>query len=166
MTNKTHNTFHIVTVLSIIALSLCLWRSCTKPLPEPTIEIVYDTVYLHSVDTITVTKENIRYVEKKVTDTLYLHDTILFREQLVYEDSLSTIYVSGIEPSIDSVKHYIPRDTVLINTNTTITQIKKKNFGQYVGIGVGIGYGVSMTPKPQFSPYVGVSITYGFGYTW
>ena len=164
MSNKMHNIFHIVTVLAIIALSLCLWRSCTKPFLKPTIKIVSDTVYLHSVDTITVTKENIRYVEKKVTDTLYLHDTILFREQLVYEDSLSTIYVSGIEPSIDSIKHYIPRDTVLINTNTTITQTKKQKFGYGLHCGVGVGYGVIFGNQVRIEPYVGVNVSFGLNY--
>ena len=165
MTNKTHNIFHIVTVLAIIALSLCLWRSCTKPLPEPTIVTKTDTIREIKIDTQFVAKP--KYISRVVLDTVYVpKDTVLYVEQKTYSDSVATIWVSGVNPIIDSAKYTLPKEYITINTTTTNTIVKEKHWSQFVGIGVGTGYGVSMTPQPQFSPYVGVSITYGFGYTW
>jgi hypothetical protein len=73
-----------------------------------------DTLYLR--DTI-VQYEPIleeRVVLKKVpvpvTDTLRIHDTLyvyLEREQVVWQDSLSKVYASGIMPQVDSVHHFI-----------------------------------------------------------
>ena len=122
-----------------------------------------DTLYLR--DTI-VQYEPIleeRVVLKKVlvpvTDTLRIHDTLyvyLEREQVVWQDSLSRVYASGILPQIDSVRHYI---TERIVTEEVTIQVKKPCKW---GLGVHAGYGVQLGEQIRTAPYIGVGITYNF----
>ena len=120
-----------------------------------------DTLYLR--DTI-VQYEPIleeRVVLKKVpvpvTDTLRVHDTLyvyLDREQVVWQDSLSRVYASGILPQIDSVQHYI---TERIVTKEVTIHVKKPCRW---GVGVHAGYGVQLGDQVRFAPYVGVGVSY------
>ena len=120
-----------------------------------------DTLYLR--DTI-VQYEPIleeRVVLKKVpvpvTDTLRIHDTLyvyLDREQVVWQDSLSRVYASGILPQIDSVQHYI---TERIVTKEVTIHVKKPCRW---GVGVHAGYGVQLGDQVRFAPYVGVGVSY------
>ena len=123
---------------------------------------VADTLYVR--DTI-VEYEPIleeRVVLKKVlvpvTDTLWIRDTLyvyLEREQVVWQDSLSRVYASGISPQIDSVQHFIQEKVVTI----TIPVKKPCRWG----IGVQAGYGIPVGGRP--SPYLGVGVTYNL-LTW
>ena len=94
---------------------------------------------------------------------------MLYVEQVEYEDSLSKVWVSGIEPKLDSIWHFIPRDTVLINNETTITISEKKHWKQFVGVGLGVGAGAGYNPNTGkldvIVPEVSLNIVYGFGYT-
>lgn len=135
--------------------------------PETVIEFKTDTIYKHSIDTIKVDK--IVYKDKKVLDTIYVHDTVLVREQKVYEDSLSRIWISGIQPEIDSIQHFIPRDTVIVNNETTITKTVKKHWNWGVGLGAYVGAGAGYNPiNNSFgvqAPEVGVGLIIGVIYT-
>lgn len=120
-----------------------------------------DTLYLR--DTI-VQYEPIleeRVVLKKVpvpvTDTLRIHDTLyvyLEREQVVWQDSLSRVYASGILPQIDSVQHYI---TERIVTKEVTIHVKKPCRW---GVGVHAGYGVQLGDQVRTAPYIGVGVSY------
>lgn len=120
-----------------------------------------DTLYLR--DTI-VQYEPIleeRVVLKKVpvpvTDTLRIHDTLyvyLDREQVVWQDSLSRVYASGILPQIDSVQHYI---TERIVTKEVTIHVKKPCRW---GVGVHAGYGVQLGDQVRTAPYIGVGVSY------
>ena len=120
-----------------------------------------DTLYLR--DTI-VQYEPIleeRVVLKKVpvpvTDTLRIHDTLyvyLDREQVVWQDSLSRVYASGILPQIDSVQHYISERIV---TKEVTIHVKKPCRW---GVGVHAGYGVQLGDQVRTAPYIGVGISY------
>lgn len=147
----------------IAVLSYFLVRSYTADI-EQEIKIETDTIYSHSTDTCFVYKENIQYKEIRAVDTIYVTDTILIREQKLYEDTLAKIWISGVEPELDSICYFIPRDTVKINTTETVTIHKKQGWGQFVGIGAGVGYGLSLGPNPHFEPYVGINIVYGLGF--
>lgn len=147
----------------IAVLSYFLVRSYTADV-EQEIVTKFDTTYIHDTDTLYLEKEKICYKTITVYDSIFIHtDTVLLFEQKCYEDSLSKIYISGIQPEIDSIFHYIPRDTVVINNTTTITKHKKQGWGQFVGVGAGVGYGLSLGPNPHFEPYVGINIVYGVG---
>ena len=120
-----------------------------------------DTLYLR--DTI-VQHEPIleeRVVLKKVPvsvpDTLRIHDTLyvyLEREQVVWQDSLSRVYASGILPQIDSVQHYI---TERIVTKEVTIHVKKSCRW---GVGVHAGYGVQLGDQVRTAPYIGVGVSY------
>ena len=120
-----------------------------------------DTIYIR--DTITQYKpigtERIKLKEVlvPVTDTLWKHDTMyvyLEREQVVWQDSLSRVYASGILPQIDSVQHYI---TERIVTKEVTIHVKKPCRW---GVGVHAGYGVQLGDQVRTAPYIGVGVSY------
>lgn len=120
-----------------------------------------DTLYLR--DTI-VQYEPIleeRVVLKKVlvpvTDTLRIHDTLyvyLEREQVVWQDSLSKVYASGIMPQVDSVHHFI-RERIVTRE---LTKVVKKPCRW--GVGVHAGYGIMIGDEFLTAPYVGIGVSY------
>ena len=92
-----------------------------------------------------------------VTDTLRIRDTLymyLEREQVMWEDSLSRVYASGIAPQIDSVSHFV-RERVV--TKEQIVHVKERSKW---GIGIHAGYGLSFGNQVTTSPYIGVGVTY------
>lgn len=129
----------------------------TKSIVEPT-ETKVDTLYVRD----TIVAEKPLFVEKvklksvlvPVTDTLMLHDTLfvfLDREQVIWRDSLAEVYASGINPQVDSVKHFVC-DKIVTIEKTVPVKVKSK-WG--IGIQGGIGAG-----KEGLTPYVGVGISY------
>lgn len=142
----------------------------------PTKEIVL-------TDTVTVTKERIvektKYVTQLRVDTI--RDTIMINgkdtiinfpipiSQYTYEDTIRTdtttstirIDYSGYKTQLDGVQYsytYYPK--------IPVQKKKKGQFGQFVGLGVQVGYGLGISNPVKFEPYVGVGIMYGWGYSW
>ena len=92
-----------------------------------------------------------------VTDTLWAHDTLLVyleRESLVWQDSLSRVFASGIMPQIDSVQHFV-KERVVTRELTKIV----KNPCRW-GIGIHAGYGVQLGDQIRTAPYVGIGVSY------
>ena len=146
----------VAVVLSFIAGQ----RYAQKSLILPQRERV-DTLVVF--DTITQYKPIIeeRVVLKKVlvpvTDTLRIHDTLyvyLEREQVVWQDSLSKVYASGIMPQVDSVHHYISERIV----TRELTNVVKKPCRW--GVGVHAGYGIMIGDEFLTAPYVGIGVSY------
>lgn len=134
----------ILTVLSIVLLSLTIYYANNKKV-EYRETIKRDTTVIHSVDTLILTKKDIVYKETLVLDTIYIKDTAMLFEQKVFEDSLSTIYISGVNPELDSIEYRLQKDTVKILTETTNTTIQKDNFWKnrfVVSAGLFAGYGL------------------------
>ena len=95
-----------------------------------------------------------------VTDTLWMHDTLfvyLEREQVVWQDSLSRVYASGIFPQIDRVQHFIEEKVVTI-------QIPVKKPCKW-GIGIQAGYGIQFGQEMKMSPYIGLGVIYNI-FSW
>ena len=69
--------------------------------------------------------------------------------QKVYETDCYRAIVSGYKPSLDDIYIYQP---------TQIVQVKSKP--KRWGVGIQVGYGVTLKQTPQFSPYVGVGVSY------
>ena len=120
-----------------------------------------DTLYLR--DTIVqyepILEERVvlKNVLVPVTDTLKIHDTLyvyLEREQVVWQDSLSRVYASGILPQIDSVQHYITER--IVSKEVTIHVKKPCKWG----LGIHVGYGVQFGSQVTTAPYVGVGVSY------
>lgn len=69
--------------------------------------------------------------------------------QKVYETDRYRAVVSGYKPNLDDIYIYQP---------TQIVQVKSKP--KRWGVGIQVGYGVTLKQTPQFSPYVGVGVSY------
>ena len=162
MLKKIMETYKISTiVLSLVAVLFFCTTIYYATHPQIEYETVtkYDTTYVHTFDTITVTKSDIVYKNTIVLDTVYFRDTIKLIEQKIYEDSLSTIFFHGIDCDVDSIEYRIPRDTVKFTIDNTVYLQEKDNFWKnrfVVTAGLYAGYGL-ITKKPDV--YVGL----GFG---
>ena len=128
------------------------------------VEVVRDTVTVVSVVRDTVEVEKPVYVKERVvenvyvpvTDTLRLHDTtfvVLPRFQREYADSLYTAWVSGYDPRLDSIR--IVRTLHVVTQTVTVKEPPKR-----WGLGVTAGYGLTLAPQPQLSPFIGVGVSY------
>lgn len=111
---------------------------------------IYDSVTIRYVTkTFPIRKDTIIY-NSIYADTLKKdsEEVIIPITQKHYSDSTYEAWVSGFEPSLDSIKLY--QSTI---TNTIYKKEKDKRFS----IGVTTGYGVT---KEGLSPYIGIGVTY------
>ena len=148
----------LLTVISVILFVLTVHYYNNQQI-EYRETVKNDTIIIKSIDTIKIEKNNIIYRDVHILDTIFVEDTALFVEQKVYCDSLSTIYISGVNPELDSIEYRIPKDTVQIYTEKIQTVKEKDNFFKnrfVVTAGVYAGYGL-LNKKPDI--YVGL----GFG---
>lgn len=114
--------------------------------------VIYDTIT--QIEPISVEKRVVESVLVPVVDSVMVHDTLfvlLDREQVVWQDSLSTIYASGINPQVDSVKHFIQDRYITIETQVPV-KVRSK-----WGLGVQAGMGAC---KDGLTPYVGIGLSY------
>lgn len=137
-------------------------RHCCPASPTTDPEIKVDTLFIR--DTILVKtpeiveKEVIRTQLVPVVDTLRLHDTLylaLDRERVVWRDNLSEIWASGIDPSIDSVRHYVSTQVVTVEKTVPVEVKVRPKWS------VGVGVGMMVVPTSsgiQTAPGVGVSV--------
>lgn len=111
-------------------------------------------------DSVTITRvDTVRYdkpvpVFVRSTDTLYVHDTILIKEQKVFKDSTYMAWVSGYQPNLDSIEVY-PKTVTNYITNEvtkTVTKIKKPKW--VISVGGGVGY------NGKIEPSVGINAGY------
>ena len=151
----------MVAVVGIIVASYLIGFRDGKN--QPTINEIERVDTLYICDTITQYEPILeeRVVVKKVLvpvmDTLCIRDTmyvVLEREQVVWQDSLSRVYASGILPQIDSVQHFISERIV----TRELTQIVKKPCRW--GVGVHAGYGIQLGEQIRTSPYIGIGVSY------
>ena len=174
--NKGHIAFAVACFIAgcIVGGSL---RGCTgKPEGEfvpPT--VVHDTVTIS--DTVRIkgktktiaTHDTIWLVKPdsagRATDTIkpLVNETKLYRDTFTTDSSFIALGVkySGYESKIDNIDLQYRFDV------KPRTIEKKKGWGQFIGIGIGAGYGVSVVGQTVYAaPEVGVHITYGWGYHW
>lgn len=147
----------LLAILSVVLLFSTIYYA-TNPQIEYNTVTKYDTTYVHTFDTITVTKSDIVYKNTIVLDTVYLRDTIKLLEQKIYEDSLSTIFFHGIDSDIDSIEYRIPTDTVKFTIDNTVYVQANDNFWKNrfcITAGIYAGYGL-INKKPDI--YVGVGV--------
>lgn len=169
---------HIAILLSALIAGIIIgasFRSCGRshsPSPDPI--KIHDTISI----TDTLLREKIRTIFRTKADTFVLcqhdsiHDTIWMEipiDHKIYADRIKAdsgsfdvaIKYSGYRASLDSVG-------IAYHAELMPSVIeKKRGIGQFVGIGLGVGYGGTMIDQRIYAaPYVGVHLTYGFGYTW
>lgn len=122
---------------------------------------IRDTIMSNDPDFITKTKIDSIPYPVPVRDTLWKTDTIwLQREQVMWQDSLSRIYASGVSVEIDSVLHFISTQ-VITKERDVIVKVKPK-----WSVGVQAGYGAfAKNGQITASPYIGVGVTYNL-FSW
>lgn len=117
-------------------------------------------IYVTKTDTVTVIRrDTVRYGYPvayywSYRDTLFVHDTILIREEKVYKDSMYTAWVSGYQPKLDSIEVYPKTQTNYITNEVTKTVAKTKKPHWVISAGGGIGY------NGKIEPYIGLSAGY------
>lgn len=145
----------LLLIILAMVLGFMAGFSCRQKSTKTEPEIRVDTLLVH--DTITRYKaiyEVRRVVDSilvPVTDTIRYKDTVfvqLPREQLEWSDTLSTVWVSGYRPSVDSVRHY---------TTTRIISVTERVPAPRWGIGIQGGIGAG---KDGLTPYVGIGVHY------
>lgn len=95
-----------------------------------------------------------------VRDTLWKTDTLYMmveREQVVWQDSLSKVYASGILPQIDSVYHYTRERVVTRTEYVSVKEIRRWGLGLHAGYGIGLANGGIVA-----QPYIGIGVSYNF----
>ena len=134
----------LLTILSVVLLFSTVYFA-TNPQIEYETVTKYDTTYVHTIDTVTVTKSDIVYKNIIVLDTIYISDTAMLVEQKVFSDSISTIFISGVNPELDSIEYRLSRDTVQIYTEKIQTVKEQESFWHNrftISAGVFAGYGL------------------------
>lgn len=150
-----------VVVVAALALSFvagqrdALNRLVLPQKPKVDTLFIRDTIMSNDPVFITKTKIDSIPYPVPVRDTLWKTDTIwLQREQVMWQDSLSRIYASGVSVEIDSVLHFISTQ-VITKERDVIVKVKPK-----WSVGVQAGYGV-FANNGQFSssPYIGIGVS-------
>lgn len=145
----------------MMAIFLVGYRFGKRDVPVAELKHPVDTLIVR--DTITIReaffeeKITLQKVLVPVTDTLIVRDTIFVemqREQVVWRDSLSAVYASGVMPEVDSVKHFISERIV---RETEVIEVKKRCKW---GIGIQAGYGIGLSGDVRITPYVGIGVSY------
>ena len=98
------------------------------------------------------------------TDTLRITDTVYIRlpiEQRYYTGPHYEAWISGHRPRLDSLR--IRTEALRLTTATTVshtaTAARQSKTGRW-GIGIHLGYGMTLAPQPQLRPYIGIGISY------
>lgn len=127
-------------ILLILLAVACVvaWFRPREPLPaEIHTETKVKTVV--KVDTLLISAPMAPLLVFRLTDTMRIGDTVVYREQAYYEDSLYRAWVSGYRPRLDSLQVF-PKTVFQEVTNDIYHTIvpKKKRWG--IGLQVGYGY--------------------------
>lgn len=149
----------LLAILSVVLFFSTIYYANNKKV-EYRETIKRDTILIKSIDTITIEKTKISYRDVHILDTIYIKDTALFVEQKVFEDSISTIYISGVNPELDSIEYRLPKDTVQIFTEKIQTVKEKDSFWQnrfVISAGIFAGYGL-VHRKPDVYAGIGIGI--------
>ena len=151
--------FWITALLLIASIGANVWLMNRQPDVETKIEhdtIWRDTTIYQPQPAETINTGRVVYIKVPVKEYLpgdTIHDSIRVPVPIVqkrYDDSLYTAWVSGFEPSLDSIRLH-QREI-----HTTITkQLPAKRLA--IGPSIGLGYGI-VTRKPDI--WVGVTATW------
>lgn len=148
----------VFVVLFLLFMNVVLMRHYFKEQAEEW----KDTVRVTVVDTVTYDKPVamdslvVRYVRVPVVrDTLHsiYTDTIQVDMPITqkrYEDSTYTAWVSGYEPSLDSIRVYRKNEVITIN------KIIKEPPNRFV-VSFNVGYGLTQN---GLQPYIGIGVGY------
>ena len=127
----------ILIVLLVIAC-VTAWFRLHEPPAEVRVETKIKTIV--KTDTVLISAPIVAFFQI-TSDTIHMGDTVVMREQAVYEDSLYRAWVSGYRPRLDSIEVY-PKTVYQTVTNDiyhpVVVKPKKKRWG--LGLQAGYGY--------------------------
>ena len=149
----------LLVILSLVLFVFTIYYANNQQVKYETVTQT-DTIVIKSIDTITIEKDEIIYRDVHILDTIFVKDTAMLVEQKVFSDSISTIYISGVNPELDSIEYRLPRDTVQIFTEKIQTVKEKDNFWKNrftISAGVFCGYGLT-THKPDVFLGIGCAV--------
>lgn len=156
-------TWMFIGIVLAAMLGYLVGSRCHRIVPGETPAARVDTLVIRDTikvtEAVSVTRRVVDSIPYPVTDTIRLKDTLfvlLARQQVTWEDSLSRVYASGINPQVDSVLHFIQER--VITRHIPIIQVRKTRWG--VGIQAG-----ATADKNGVIPYVGVGLSYNI-LTW
>ena len=139
-----------ILVILLTVACVVVWFHPHEPLlAEIRTETKVNTVV--KVDTLLISPPMAPLLVFRLTDTIRIGDTVVYREQAYYEDSLYRAWVSGYRPKLDSLMVF-PKTVYQTVTNDIYHAIvlKKKRWG--LGLQAGYGYPSGI--------YAGVGISY------
>lgn len=135
------------------------------PLKLDILPVKVDSVIVVRHDTITREKPVYltKYVDRvqlvPVRDTIRLKDTLfvaLERQRVEWRDEYAAVYASGIDPAVDSVRHYITEKVI---TKEVTIEVPAKQKWKRIGWGVAAGPGVYWQPgMDNVTPGVGIVV--------
>lgn len=123
--------------------------------------IIVDSVVRTETIYVEVPVEKIKYKEITRVESVYVEvpvteEKIPFEEKH-YQDSIADIYISGFQPSLDSINYHIPKQTVYVDRTIEVPQTKKWYEDRFVfSAGVYTGY------SPIYNNF-DVIVGFGFG---
>lgn len=149
----------LLAILSVVLFFSTVYYYNNQQIEYRTVENT-DTIFVHTVDTVKVNNSEIIYRDVHILDTIYIKDTAMLFEQKVFEDSISTIYISGVNPELDSIEYRIPRDTLIVSKEIIQTVKEKDNFFKnrfMIAAGAFAGYGL-INKQPDVFLGIGCAI--------
>jgi hypothetical protein len=145
-------------IVVAILIGFLVGRRCPRNDQGETPTPKVDTLFIRDTIKVTepkyITRRMVDSIPYPVTDTIRMRDTLyvlLERQQVTWEDSLSKVYASGVNPQVDSVIHFT--QDLIITKEIPVIQVKKSRWGLGVQAGVGAG-------KDGLTPYLGVGVSY------
>lgn len=132
-------------------------RTARVEFREQVVERV-DTLFIRDTicvsEPIYVARRVVDSVLVPVVDTIRMRDTLyvqMEREQVQWRDSLSEVYASGINPQVDSVRHFVTER--IVTRDVPVERWRRTRWG----IGIQAGYGAG---REGLTPYLGVGVSY------
>ena len=150
-------------LLAFAALGFLFGAKHALKLDSPGVKEKVDTLYIRD----TITREKPVYLTKyvdrvqlvPVRDTLRIRDTLfvaLDRERVEWRDEYAAVWASGIDPAVDSVRHFI---TERVITKEVRVEVPAKQRWKRIGWGVAAGPGVYWQPgMDNVTPGVGIVV--------
>lgn len=156
LTNTYFAVFFRIAIL--VFASLLLFKFCSRHREDTCAPS--DTIFIFNTDTSYIRDTVFIYyprpVSVLVSDTLIVRDTVLLKEHKFYKDSLYEAWVSGYEPSLDSICVFPVTKTITNTITNTVIETKEVKKKTPFGIGIQAGYGY------PHGAYVGIGISYNF----
>ena len=128
-------------IVIIVLLSVLLFCTTTRHnnIETPIVNHVFDTLVIVRTDTI------VKYEPKYITQKIVTHDTIhITKDSIIYlpitqkyysEKGVYDLWISGYEPTLDSIKTYRPREIVTID-KLVEREIKNNDYELYLNGGI------------------------------